>query len=93
MSPKITEKPSQPSDRSMSPVFSLSVPSASTSQANETVSKSPAIGVVETVEELSSSSLGEGIREEQLDSGMVESIEELANSSKIILLCHATVGA
>ena len=64
----------------MSPVFSVSVTGTSISQQID--STPGTIEVVETVEEMSSSSFGDNIREEQLDAIMVESIEELANTSE-----------
>ena len=51
-----------------------------TTQQIESTSKPGAIEVVETVEEMSSSSFSDNIREEQFDPIMMESIEELANT-------------
>ena len=78
VSPKIVEKPQHASDRSMSPVFSLSVASSSVTQ----VDSASTTTAVEVVEEMSSTSYGDVLKEEQLDASMVKSIEELANSSK-----------
>ena len=80
ISPKSAEKPAHQTERSMSPVFSVSVTGTSISQQID--STPGTIEVVETVEEMSSSSFGDNIREEQLDAIMVESIEELANTSE-----------
>lgn len=83
ISPKNVEKPGNSSDRSMSPVFSIPVSNTVTTQpAEATVSKSAALEVVETVEEMSSSSFGDSIGQGQLDVIMVESMEELANTSE-----------
>ena len=79
-SPKSVEKSAHSTDRSMSPVFSGPVTGTSLSQKID--SRPASIEVVETVEEMSSSSFGDNIREEQMDAIMVEDIEELANTSK-----------
>ena len=62
----------------MSPVFSLSVASSSVTQ----VDSASTTTAVEVVEEMSSTSYGDVLKEEQLDASMVKSIEELTNSSK-----------
>ena len=79
-SPKSVEKSVHSTDRSMSPVFSGPVTGTSISQKND--SRPASIEVVETVEEMSSSSFGDNIREEQMDAILVEDMEELANSSE-----------
>jgi len=78
-SPKSVEKSVHSTDRSMSPVFSGPVTGTSISQKND--SRPASIEVVETVEEMSSSSFGDNIREEQMDAILVEDMEELANTN------------
>lgn len=83
ISPKNVEKPAHSKEREMSPVFSKPVSSAAVTQEVESSSsKTTSLEVVETVEEMSSSSFGDNVREEQLDAIMVESMEELANTSE-----------
>ena len=80
ISPKNVEKTAHPTDRSMSPVFS--VPATSTTISQQAESKPGSIEVVETVEEMGSGSFSDNIRDEQLDTIVVESIEELTSTSQ-----------
>eukprot|EP00794_Sanderia_malayensis_P016991 gene16991-18703_t len=80
-SPKIAEKPIQIQERSKSPIFTPTFSTSLSAKPVETVSKTSAMELVETVEELSSSAFHqESITDEQLDAGMVESLAELNSS-------------
>ncbi len=81
-SPKLVEKPSQVKERAVSPVFTAAFSSSVAPKSVDTITKTSALELVETVEELSSGSFQEHSRDEQLDAGMVESLTDL-NSSEL----------